>query len=301
MNQNQRGILTEVGTNELEVVEFIVYDRPYAINVAKVREIIRPQEIMPLPDANPHVIGVFSNREDIIPLIDLGSLLDHSGKTSSYSDGKIVVSEFNNTKIGFFVHSVKRIHRISWSDLETPDHGSILENRTTLGFIRLGKESEEGERIAFLLDFERIVGELVHFEEEENEIDDDGKAEKRKGLVILVAEDSLFMQRQLVAKLESGGYCVIKTNDGQAAWEKIDSGKRVDAVISDIEMPRMDGHHLTKKIKEDSRFKNLPVVLFSSMINEDMLHKGKSLGADAQICKPQINQLIEIVDTLVLG
>lgn len=300
MGQGQRGILTEVGTNELEVVEFIVFNRPYAINVAKVREIIRPQETMPLPDANACVIGVFRNREDVIPLLDLGAVLDHSGKSAEYSDGKIIVAEFNNAKIGFFVHSVKRIHRISWTDLETPDHGSILENKLTLGFIRLGRDSEEGERIAFMLDFERIVGEMAPGNEYEDEANDDENCERRRDFVILVAEDSLFMQRQMVAKLEGGGYRVIKTSDGQSAWEKINSGAKVHAVISDIEMPKMDGLHLTKKIKQDARFRKLPVVLFSSMINDDMLHKGKAVGADAQICKPQVQNLIEILDELVL-
>lgn len=104
----------------------------------------------------------------------------------------------------------------------------------------------------------------------------------------------------MVAKLEGGGYSVIKICDSQSAWEKINSGAKAHAVISEIEMPKMDGLHLTKKIKQDSRFRKLPVVLFSSMINDDLLHKGKAVGADAQICKPQVQNLIEILDELVL-
>jgi two-component system chemotaxis response regulator CheV len=295
------GILTEVGTNELEVVEFHVDGRPYAINVAKVREIIRPGSVMAIPDSHPCLLGVFRNREDVIPLVDLGRWL---GSTAQPDPGlaKVIVTEFNQMKVGFLVHGVSRIHRLTWADLETPARGSMTESRSALGYMRLGKGAQEGERIVFLLDFERIVAELKPLALDVGSAGSTPageEAERRRGKVVLIAEDSPLIRKMMCMELERGGYTVVVTSHGLEAWEKLSGGESVDAVISDIEMPRMDGHHLTKRIKSDERLGALPVILYSSMIYEETRRKGEAVGADAQLCKPELVQLLSTVDRLL--
>lgn len=292
-------ILTEVGTNELEVVEFHVGGRPYAINVAKVREIIRYQEPMPLPEAPSVVSGVFRNREEVLPLVDLGHWLE-VGEEADPATAKIIVTEFNAIKVGFLVHGVSRIHRLSWADLESPEQGSLIENRSTLGFLRLGKAGGEGERIVFMIDFEGIVAQLRPSEAEEPAATGD-LARRRAAKTILVAEDSALIRKTMKKRLENGGFQVLETTNGEEAWAQLEGGGRFDLLISDIEMPRMDGHHLTRRVKADPRFRDLPVVLYSSMIYEEMRRKGDALGASAQICKPDLDRLLETVDGLLFA
>lgn len=292
------GILTDVGTNELEIVEFFVDGRPYAINVAKVREIIRPGAVMAVPGSHPCMTGVFRNREDVIPLVDLGKWLGSAAAVDP-QQAKVIVAEFNLMKVGFLVHAVNRIHRLTWDGLETPGRGSMTESRSALGYMRLGKGSEEGERIVFLLDFERIVAELNPSQPPVRGPAAAGDAERRHGRTVLIAEDSALIRKLMRQELEGGGYAVVVTNDGQEAWERLSGGPPVDVVISDIEMPRMDGHHLTRRIKTDDRLRTTPVVLYSSMIYEEMRKKGEAVGADAQICKPDLSRLLDTVDGLL--
>ena len=298
MAELSAGILTDVGTNELEVVEFYLDERPYAINVAKVREIIRPQTAMPLPEIHPCVLGVFRNREDVIPLVDLGKWLECRVDPDPRLT-KIIVAEFNRMRVGFLVHGVSRIHRVSWGDLEAPAPGSIAESRSALGFMRLGKDTQEEERIVFLLDFEQIVAELCGNNSAVPTSPLGDAAEGRSSYTVLIAEDSALIRSVLVRELEKGGYSVIVTTNGQEAWDQLDRGAQVVAVISDIEMPLMDGHHLTRRIKEDDRFRRIPVVLYSSMIYEEMRVKGEAVGADAQICKPELANLLGTLDGLI--
>jgi len=295
------GILTEVGTNELEVVEFHVDGRPYAINVAKVREIIRPGGVMAVPESHPCLLGVFRNREDVIPLVDLGKWLGSTAQADPRV-AKVIVTELNQTKLGFLVHGVNRIHRLSWADLETPLQGSMARSPSALGYMRLGKGSDDGERIVFLLDFEKILAELspIRLDNAAQTGAQGGEAGgRRRGKIVLIAEDSPLIRKLIRLELEKGGYTTVITTNGEEAWERLQSGEAVHAVISDIEMPRMDGHHLTKRIKSDERLRKLPVVLYSSMIQEETRRKGEAVGADAQICKPDIVHLLATVDRLL--
>jgi two-component system chemotaxis response regulator CheV len=300
MAQQHSGILTDVGTNELEVVEFAIDERPYAINVAKVREIIRPEAPMAIPDSHPCVLGVFRNRDDVLPLVDLGKWLGSSSQPDP-SRAKIIVAEFNSMKVGFVVHAVSRIHRVSWADLESPGEDSMVASEAAVGFIRLGAGTPEGERIVFLLDFERMVSEVTADREPLAKDDDNADRQRRQGKVVLVAEDSRLVRKLLRDRLTAGGYTLVITQDGAEAWEQLDSGTPVDAVISDIEMPRMDGHHLTRRIKGDERFAGVPVILYSSMIYEEVRRKGELVGADAQICKPDLVDVLGTVDRLLFS
>ena len=163
-------------------------------------------------------------------------------------------------------------------------------------------------RIIIVLDFEKIVTEVnPETGLKLSEIEAMGER-SRIDYTILLAEDSPLLLEMLKKCLTKAGYShLIPTSNGLEAWNTLDRmmkdgaviGKDISLVITDIEMPQMDGHHLIKKIRETEGLKQIPIVIFSSLINDDMKRKGDLLGADAQISKPEIGQLVGILDSLV--
>ncbi len=313
----QTNILLESGTNELEIVEFYIDEidnvhddstrrNYYGINVAKVVEIIRLPELTDMPDAaNDAVLGAFDLRSEIIPLIDLSRRV---GKNRIEDEApKVIVTEFNKISTAFLVSGVTRIHRISWEQVEAPSRqvSSLTANSIT-GVVKL-----EG-RIVFLLDLEKIVADLNPGMDLTNmpEADLINKIESRQ-LKALIADDSTMIRRMIGQMLEDAGFRVTRTHNGKAAWDKITEwrnkaeaeGKTIDSyvdiVVTDIEMPVMDGHNLTKRIKDDPELRHLPVLLCSSIITDTLYHKGESVGANDQISKAEINQLAERVFKLI--
>lgn len=294
--QNDQGILLETGTNEFEIIEFSVGNVCYGINVAKVRETINPIPVTPIVNMHPYVDGIFTLREKVMPLVNLARCLSSKEATGSH---KVVVCEINNVFIGFKADNVSRIYRISWTQMEPAP--SIARSDLVVGIIKMDN------RLIILLDFEKILSEInpemnKRMTSLPNAMPD--LIELRKSKTILIAEDSLMLRELLLNTLHTAGYNVIAKETGQQAWDELieltSTGKPIDEhiqlVITDIEMPQMDGHHLTKKIKEDKKLKDLPIVIFSSLINPEMRRKGEALGAYAQITKPEIKQLIDIVD-----
>lgn len=293
----KEGILLESGTNEFEIIEFSVGNVYYGINVAKVREIINPIDVTKLPNSHPYVEGIFTLRGKVIPLVSLERCLNVQSATNTC---KIIVSEMNGVFMGFKVDDVTRIHRISWTQMEPPPHSSAA-NRV-IGIVKMDN------RLIILLDFEKILSEIDPGINQKMSTVPETTAELaklRKTKTVLIAEDSHMLRELLISTLHTAGYNTIVAEDGQQAWNKLSaisasSDKKVtDAlqlVITDIEMPQMDGHHLTKRIKDDAKLQELPVVIFSSLINEEMRRKGEALGAYAQITKPEIEQLIDIID-----
>lgn len=294
-------ILLETGTNELEVLEFQVAGNSYGINVAKIKEIIPYQNVTLIPNAHPSIEGIFMPRDVMITAIDLRNCL---ALGSSTPGGLFIVTNFNNLDIAFHVDSVVGIHRVSWTDIINPDATiAHAQDGVATGIIKI-----DGKLI-IILDFERIVTyinpntglrseDLEHIEADEN----------RANYQIVIAEDSLLLNSLLVSCLEKAGYTrIISTKNGRECYEKImeyvqkDSvEKNVSLVITDIEMPIMDGHHLLKLLKDNSATKNIPVVIFSSLVNEEMKKKGEELGADAQLSKPEVGDLISILDGFLL-
>lgn len=298
---DKKGILLETGTNEFEIVEFSIGPVSYGINVAKVREVINPVPVTKMPNIHPWVDGIFTLRGRVMPLVNLPRCLGNQSTTTS---PKVIVSELNNYYVAFLVDEVSRIHRISWTAMEPPPH--IANSDMVVGIIKMA------EKMVVLLDFEKIVADInPEMNEKFSQIDSTSATalDNRKNKTILVAEDSKMLRDLLLSTLQTAGYAkVISTENGQEAWHKIEQlikdGKPVEdniqLVITDIEMPQMDGHHLTKRIKEHEKCKHLPVVIFSSLINEEMRLKGESIGANGQVSKPEINQLIELVDKFIL-
>ncbi|WP_407398828.1 chemotaxis protein [Anaerovibrio sp.] len=300
--EEKKGILLETGTNEFEIVEFNIGEVNYGINVAKVREVITRTPVTEMPQAHPYVDGLFTLRGKAIPLVNLPRCLNVQTPDEPKN---IIVTEINNYNIGFLVDSVSRIHRISWKNMEpSPEVG---DQSRVVGIIKM-----EG-KIILLLDFETIIAEinpeinqkLTTFEDATVDV----KA-KRNNVHVVCAEDSPLLRELLVSTLHESGYRYVRDfNNGADAWKYLSDGidknapieDQVRVIISDIEMPQMDGHRLLKLVREDQRYSNIPFILFSSLISEEMRRKGEQLGANGQISKPEINQLIGLIDELVFN
>lgn len=298
---DKKGILLETGTNEFEIVEFSIGPVCYGINVAKVREVINPIPVTKMPNVHPWVDGIFTLRGRVMPLVNLPRCL---GTESSTTSPKIIVSELNNYYVAFLVDEVSRIHRISWTSMEPPPN--IANSDMVVGIIKMA------DKMVVLLDFEKIVADInPEMNQKFNQITATAPTvmDIRKNKTILVAEDSKLLRDLLLGTLHNAGYAnIILAENGQEAWNKIEKiaatgepiENNIQLVITDIEMPQMDGHHLTKRIKENEKLKHLPVVIFSSLINEEMRLKGESIGANGQVSKPEIVQLIDLVDKFIL-
>lgn len=286
-------ILLESGTNEFEIVEFSIGSSYFGINVAKVHQIIQHGHISLVPNADPALEGIFDLRgEHAVPLINLATYL-HMPQSQNPTADKIIITEFNNTYTAFHVESVDRIHRISWSSVEAPDAVTHTHGGVVVGVIRMG------EKIILLLDFEKILMDLSPHSAFEDLNSERVLAENRSSKKILVAEDSEFLRTKLVDVLRQAGYNnIFEFSNGLEAWEYISSPNVIepDLIITDLEMPQMDGHHLITKVRNESSIPTVPIIIFSSLITEAMYKKGKQLGADEQVSKPQINSLVSYID-----
>ncbi len=304
-------ILLESGTNELEVVEFYLdepdYRGHYGINVAKVVEIIRPQPVTAMPQMpHPCVLGAFPYRDGrVVPLVDLAKYLGTEARGGQ--EPKVVITEFNKVITAFKVSGVNRIYRLSWTDVEAP--GNFLQTsskNSVTGVLRL-----DG-RVVFLLDMESIVAELHPGLALAMQVEAGNDETAGRPIRILHADDSgsirALMFRLLTANKR---FELIQAHDGEQAWDMLQAIKKksiaeerpinayVEGAILDIEMPRMDGLTLCKKIKEDSVLKALPVAIFSSLVTGSLEHKGKSVGADAQFAKPDLQAVSDMMLRLI--
>ncbi len=294
-------ILLENGTNELEVLEFTVCGNSYGINVAKIKEIIPYQPVTPVPNAHPSIEGLFMPRDIMITAIDLRNCLQ---KGSSEPGGLFIITNFNSLDIAFHVDTVMGIHRVSWGDIIKPNVTvNTTEESISTGIIKMD------EKLIIILDFEKILSDInpetgLRIED----IDGIERNSKRGEIPILIAEDSVLLNKLIVDSLKKAGYIqLIHTANGQEAYDVLMECKKkgnlrenVRCVITDIEMPIMDGHRLTKLIKTDDDLKDIPVVIFSSLVNDEMRKKGEALGANAQLSKPEIGNLVHLIDGLLL-
>lgn len=293
-------ILLESGTNELEVLEFTLGRNHYGINVAKIKEILTYQPVTPVPNAHPSIEGIFMPRDTMISVVNLKNCL---GMPEAEDDkGLFIITNFNKLNIAFHVDQVIGIHRVSWESIIKPDATINTEqNSASTGVIKMGKE------LIIILDFEKIVSDISP-ETGLKVSDIDNMTERdRCESPILIAEDSPLLSRLITDCLKKAGYTnLIITMNGQEAWDKLMEFKKegtvrekVHCVITDIEMPLMDGHRLTKLVKSDDAMKRIPVIIFSSLVNREMRIKGEQLGADAQLTKPEIGSLVAAIDSLI--
>lgn len=285
----EKGILLQSGTNELEIVTFTVGENLFCINVLKVKEIIHPLEVTPVPDSNPAIEGVSQVRGEIMPVVNLARVMKLP--EIEPENTKFIITELNQMKIVFRVDEVHRIQRISWEQIEEPEKLSIGLEELAVGIVKL-----DGN-LVLLLDYEKIIYEISG-NADFAVTGEDRMARKvnREEKTIFIAEDSQMLRQLLEDTLHEAGYTNLQFfANGREAQEHIfkllkeqkeQTFENVNLLITDIEMPQMDGHHLTKVIKEDEIGRELPVVIFSSLITEDLEHKGAGVGADAQVSKP---------------
>jgi two-component system, chemotaxis family, chemotaxis protein CheV len=295
-------ILLETGTNELEIVELSIGENKFAINVMKVKEILNPVPVLGIPHAHPFVEGIMELRGEVLPVINVAAVLGLPASIQPQLD-KFIVAEFNQQKTVFHVHSVSQIHRISWGQIEKPSEMYQGAKSQVIGVIKLG-----GQMILFL-DFEKILLEINP--ESGIKMSDVKKLgpRERSNKRIVIAEDSAMLRKILHDTLTEAGYQYLEFfENGKDAIDYLEHlaehtnnfTDAVQLVITDIEMPQMDGHHFTKRIKEHSVLSKLPVIIFSSLITNELRHKGTVVGADAQISKPDISELVLKIDKLIL-
>ena len=298
--QNSR-ILLESGTLEIEIMKFTIGGNLFGINVAKVREIMISEPVKPMPHAHPAVEGIFKPRDAVLTVVDLPRYL---GMEQEKSPKDIfIITNFNKMFIAFRVHTVVRIDRISWTDIQKPD-------KTVSGGaegVATGIAQCEGGDLVTILDFERIVAEIApETTIQISEVESLGPRD-RNDKPIWVAEDSVLLSKMIGDSLRKANYVNLQMfPNGQELWDALsaipddrDLDRRVALIITDIEMPQMDGHRLTKLVKDSPRFKHIPLIIFSSLISEEMRIKGRQLGADEQLTKPEIGHLVDVMDHLL--
>ncbi len=300
-NPKQSEILLESGINELEIMEFTIGDELFGINVAKVREIMMVEPVKPMQKSNEYVEGIFKPRDKVLTVINLSAYLG-LGKSEKPERDIYIIAGFNNNEYAFHVHTVVGIDRISCTQMRKPDPVIFGgKEGVATGIVEIDK------KLITILDFEAIIAEICP--ETSIQVEDIDKLDdkKRNSKHILIAEDSLLLSKMIVEALHKAGYVnTVKLDNGQDAWnflcELRDGGDRIEehvnCIITDLEMPQMDGHRLTKLVKSDPALKGIPLIIFSSLISAEMRIKGKELGADEQITKPEIGKLVSIIDEL---
>ncbi len=301
MEKEKDGILLESGTNEIEIMKFKIQGEFYGINVAKVKEIMMSEKVKIMPHAHPAVEGIFKPRDILITVIGLGYYL--TGEELGHKPRDLfIVTNFNKMTVAFRVQSIEGISRISWKDIQKPDktlsHG---EEGVATGIAQCAGE------LVTILDFEKIVAEIApETTIQISEVEQMGDRPLCDSPLV-IAEDSILLQKMIDDSLERAGFMDVKNfNNGQEAWDYLEALRnapdlydKVNLIITDIEMPEMDGHRLTKLVKDDPRLKKIPVVIFSSLIDDQMRLKGEALGADEQLTKPEIGHLVHVIDRLL--
>lgn len=306
------GDVIKVGTNKMELIEFKIrkksklgksYDCIYGINVFKVREVINMPEIVPLPEEVPYIVGMFSLRNENIPLLNLIERLNGDLEDTKYF---VIVAEFNNLYIGLLVHEVVQIHRISWEDiLPPPKVSSADEAGLIIGVVKVRNNES-----LVILDFEKIVNELNV--EQQAEVDKFQAAKNtvdtHQGINVLIADDSKTVRSQMKNILEKSGFNVIATANGKEAWDELTKAlkisesnkmplrKIIGLIITDIEMPVMDGYTLTKNIKDNPDLSQLPVIMHTSLSGENVKLKGQEVGCDGYITKFSVENFTNVID-----
>ena len=298
--EHNSGILLESGTNEIEIMEFTIDGNLYGINVAKVREIIMSAPVKTMPHAHAAVEGIFKPRDIVITVVDLPRYLGVEKEKTSKD--LFIVTNFNKMYIAFRVHTVVGISRISWMDIHKPDKTvSGGSDGVATGIAQCG------ENLVTILDFERIVAEIAPETTIQVEEIDRMGPRSRSNEPIWIAEDSILLSKMIRDCLNKAGYANLRMfPNGRELWEALNAlpqgGRLADQValiITDIEMPQMDGHRLTKLVKSTPRFQPVPLIIFSSLISEEMRIKGRQLGADEQMSKPEIGHLVDVMDHLL--
>lgn len=295
------GILLDAGTGELEVLVLDIDGDRYGVNVAKVREVLEIDTVTSLPNSHPAVEGVVHIRGQVVELVNLRAFLNGSGaENQPRPTDKMLVMEFNQEHIAFRVGGVDRIIRTAWTNVQ-PMPQLSRERVPVTAIVQLNN------RMVLMLDYESIGASIgmcrSGMQQQADQIQQQQHDSNIEQLPVIFAEDSQMVSEMITDSLHQAGFQNVRGfPDGQACWDYLqevlthteseDYTRHVAALISDIEMPRMDGLTLTRRVREHNRLNKLPVVLFSSIVSKDNEKKGLQVGADAQVCKPRHADLV---------
>jgi len=337
------GILLESGTNEVEILEFVVGGQPFGVNVLKIQAIEQydPARVTQIQLAHPSVVGTLLFRENCITLIDLSAEMEDEinnqdsditdavdsvispeliataakggneehGQSDPTGNKLTLVMEFNNMKTAFLVDGVNRIHRVSWESIKPLSPFLASTDSKFTGSMQIQ------EREILIVDMEKVVTEILPKGQEVFGVEEATGllSEERAKVQIFLAEDSAIIRDKVREELAKASYTNLRTfPNGLECFKAITALKEKSQIdgtpmssyfgglISDIEMPQMDGLALCKNIKENLQIKDVPVIMFSSLINEQIARKCEDVGSDAYITKPQFRELVQLLDELVL-
>lgn len=308
----EEGILLESGTNEVEIMEILLGDQSFGVNVLKVQAVLlyEPNLLTQLPESDPAVLGMYLYRGEPIPLIDLATAF-HRPHLEKVERPIVLVTEFNLLTNAFLIDGVNRIHRVSWNDLQPL--GNVLTEQSARF---TGSITIEGREI-LLIDLERLIAELfpeTAIEARGQRLLGKEKKADRDNIQIILAEDSSTIRMMIRKVLADGGYThITEFHNGKDAlqyWTSLaEKAEREHqpleedryALISDIEMPQMDGLTLCRRLREQLGLKKVTVIMFSSLINEQTALKCEDVGANACISKPEIEKLVSLLDDFCLS
>ncbi len=302
----------KVGSNEMELVDFrifkkdgdSVYEGIYGVNVSKVREIIKTPILTELPGTPEFIEGIFDLRDVVIPVVNLAKWMGVEEPEEAIKNSKVIITEFNNVLIGFIVHDTKRIRRISWSDIEPSTFASSapgMDSSKITGVTKI-----EGDSVLLILDLESVVMDLGLYEPEMEQ----GLEEVSDSFsgVAMVLDDSSTARKIVNEALKKMGFDVVEAGDGQEGLDKLDElyGRYGDSIadhlkiiISDVEMPRMDGFHFAANAKDDPRFKEIPIVFNSSISDHFSESRGIEAGGEGYLVKFQGSEFYDEVARVV--
>ena len=286
-------ILLDSTQGELEILEFIVNDVRFGINVAKVQEIVVKQKVTPIPSSAFGIRGIFNIRDGLYSVIDLGLVL-FNRETELTNKTYYMLCNFNNQRNAFIVDSVVGIRRVSWSSLMKPDNIlSGSETSNIIGILNLDND------IISVLDFEKIVTDInpsSGLKVDEVVITDDLQV-VRGSHTILIADDSKMINKLLTDTVSKAGYKVISVEDGEQSMNLILNGNNIDLLITDIEMPVRDGLESSRLIRKEKP--EFPIVVFSSLASDSLRRKVEKLKLNDMITKPEIGQLVSRIDSIL--
>ncbi|SFV59286.1 Chemotaxis protein CheV [hydrothermal vent metagenome] len=301
----------KVGSNEMELVDFrifkqegdSVYEGIYGINVSKVREIIKKPNLTELPGTPEFIEGIFDLREVVIPVVNLAKWMGIVEPESAKKDSRVIITEFNNVLIGFVVHEAKRIRRISWGDIEP---ASFMNSSAGMDSSKItGVTKIEGDNVLLILDLESVVQELGLYEPETDI--EPNKVETFSGLA-LVLDDSTTARKIVKDALQKMGFHVVEAMDGEEGLSKLNDlyetygeelSEKLKIIVSDVEMPKMDGFHFAAKVKEDERFASIPIVFNSSISDHFSEGRGAEAGGEGYLVKFQASSFYDEVSRVV--
>jgi two-component system chemotaxis response regulator CheV len=301
----------KVGSNEMELVDFRIfknesgeiYEGIYGVNVSKVREIIKMPKLTELPGVPEFIEGIFDLRGVVIPVVNLAKWMGIDEPESVINSKRVIITEFNNILIGFIVHEAKRIRRISWNDIEPASFasgsGSLDQSKIT-GVTRI-----EDDAVLLILDLETVVQDLGLYEPTSS---DDVPSDAHFTGMVMLLDDSHTARKIVKDALEQMGFKVVEATDGQEGLERLDelyetygSGLKNELrlIVSDVEMPRMDGFHFAARVKSDGRFGDIPIVFNSSISDHFSEDRGKQAGGEAYLVKFDANSFFNEVARVV--